>query len=174
VESELGQGTTFSIYLPKAAAPQPRPPEEAPTSETVRGTETILLVEDEPGVRALAAAVLTSLGYTVIATENGHEALVQAVRLAQPIDLLVTDMVMPDLNGLEVARQLVERYPALRALFMSGFSPDLAVGQSLIRSGSAFLKKPFAPLQLARKVRELLDEGDSAHLPTDPRASIGQ
>jgi CheY-like chemotaxis protein len=118
--------------------------------------------------------VLTSLGYTVLTTENGNDALVQAVRFAKPIDLLVTDMVMPGLSGLEVAQQLTERYPSLRVLFMSGFSPDVASGQRLIRGGSAFLKKPFAPFQLARKVRELLDAEDPARLAADPRASIGQ
>jgi two-component system, cell cycle sensor histidine kinase and response regulator CckA len=175
VESAPGKGTSFTIYLPKTAAPETHPKEtEELTPGTVRGSETILLVEDEPGVRALGAAVLQSLGYHVIAAENGHDALVQAVRLDRPVDLLVTDMVMPGLSGLEVAQQLAERYPGLRVLFMSGFSPDTHMGERQARTGSTFLKKPFAPLQLARKVRELLDAGDPARLPTDPRAPINQ
>lgn len=159
VESEPGQGSTFRVYLPRVAearpaaaaieAEQPQPP----------GRESILVVEDEPFVRDLVVRVLRSLGYTVLEAGNGKQAL-ELVSVAEPaIDLLVTDMVMPEMGGRELAERLRQRRPALRVLYTSGYSPGATAHHQAPEPDVALLQKPFTADVLAREVRRILDAG---------------
>ncbi|HLZ08013.1 MAG TPA: ATP-binding protein, partial [Chloroflexota bacterium] len=157
VSSELGKGTSFKIYFPDAT-PEPLPvlPHE-PVAKSFRGTETILLVEDEERVRDLARTALVGAGYRVLEAAGGESALRLIADSAQPIDLLVTDVVMPGLNGRQLAERLLEPYPAMKVLYVSGYTFDLVVRHGVFESGVAFLQKPFTPSSLTRKVREVLD-----------------
>jgi two-component system, cell cycle sensor histidine kinase and response regulator CckA len=152
VYSQINCGTIFEIYLPRitdlAAAPAPKPTVQ-------KGSETILLVDDEEGVRKLVQAVLKNSGYTVIEASNGTSALSAYEKNAHKIDLVLTDVVMPQMNGFELGERLAEENPALPVLYMSGFR-DGPVG-SLPGQGKAFLNKPFTPDILLAKVREVLD-----------------
>ncbi len=157
VESEPGMGTTFTISLPRAEdAPVTV---EAPTAPTGRGTETVLVVEDEGEVRGLIHAVLTDFGYTVLSAGRPGEALELAGRHPGPIHLLVTDMVMPEMGGPVLARRLLEVRPETAVLFMSGYTDHT------ITSGPPFLQKPFTPDTLGRIVRAALDAATRAPVP---------
>jgi len=156
VYSEVGRGTTFKIYLPRVDAPaEELQPSRAPDS--VAGTETILLAEDDPMLRPLAKGLLEKLGYTVIDAENAAIALEAARRHAGPIQLLVADVVMPGASGRELARQLEKTRPATKVLYVSGYTDDAIVHHGMLEPGLHFLQKPFTPAALARKVREVLD-----------------
>jgi CheY-like chemotaxis protein len=122
-----------------------------------RGAETILIVEDEAAVRRMASRALRSQGYTILEAENGAEALEVLARATGPVDLVLSDIVMPVLNGGELGERLAAERPELRVLFMSGYTDDDIVRRGLLRPGSPFLQKPFMPAELARKVREVLD-----------------
>jgi PAS domain S-box-containing protein len=156
-DSEVGQGATFKIYLPQTTDHADTPSEWSPATMT-HGDETILLVEDDPALRALAARVLRELGYRVFEASDGEAAL----RLAQahsgrPIDLLLTDVVMPRMGGRELAERLSKLRPPIRVVFMSGYT-DLPIAYSgPIEAGVLFIQKPFAPSTLAHKVRAALD-----------------
>jgi len=156
VYSEVGVGTTFKILLPTAQDLQ-----SAPRSGEVRlaprGTETVLLVEDEESVRRLARIALEMQGYTVLEAGSGTEALRLAERHAGVIHLLVTDVVMPGMSGREVAEALRQRQSGLKVLYMSGYTDDAVVRHGIVEATDAFLQKPFTPLTLARKVRAVLD-----------------
>jgi CheY-like chemotaxis protein len=160
VESELGRGTDFRIYLPRcdemAAQPGLAP---GPAEAIPRGSETVLLVEDELGVRGLAVAVLESSGYTVLSTEQPEQAIELCERHDGPIHLLLTDVVMPGMSGHEVAQSFTARRPETKVLFMSGYTPDVALRHGVLAT-SAYLQKPFSPAALARKVRDVLDSSD--------------
>lgn len=160
VMTEEGVGTTFRIYLPAVAQIALRPannPERPPG----RGTETLLLVEDEELVRNFAARALTPFGYTIIKAASGVEALRLAAAHPGPIHLLITDVVMPGMNGRAVAEALQARDPALRVLFLSGYTDDAVMRHGIRQSEVAFLQKPVSPKVLAAKVRELLDQSPS-------------
>jgi len=159
VYSEPGRGTAFKVYLPQQEA-MPSHPLDRGTPEAVppRGTETVLLVEDEPGVRALASRFLTTLGYTVVEASSGDEALILATQRDGRVNLLLTDLVMPGMGGREVARELQARYSDLRVLFMSGFSNDTDVTQRAVGEESVLLQKPFTLMGIARRVRQALDD----------------
>jgi PAS domain S-box-containing protein len=157
VRSEPGRGTTFEIYLPRSKASLPPEPAGPDAGEVHAGSETILLVEDEAAVRALLGRALRGSGYTVLEAASGADALRLAEQHAGPIHLLVTDVVMPAMNGRQVAERLAELRPGVRALFVSGYTDDAVVRHGLGGEGPAFLQKPFTPDALARKVRELLD-----------------
>ena len=157
VYSELGRGTTFKIYLPLAAGDVDDGDEvllsrPAPAG----GAETILLVEDDDAVRAAARRTLARAGYTVLEASNGTEALARYAEAASPIDLVVTDLVMPEMGGRDLAARLRACHPHTRVLYMSGFTQDAAVRQSVLAPGEVFLEKPFTPDGLARKIREVL------------------
>jgi PAS domain S-box-containing protein len=154
VYSEVGQGTTFRIYLP-AAAGTVRAPEVAKAASG--GTETVLLVEDEKNVRALARTILESRGYNVLEAPTSMEALLIPGQYKDPIHLLLTDVVMPVMNGREVAEKLTALRPEMKVLYMSGYTDDTVVRHGVLEAGVAFLQKPFSPESLAQKVREVLD-----------------
>jgi two-component system, cell cycle sensor histidine kinase and response regulator CckA len=155
--SELGHGTTFKIFLPSASGPaMPAPPRDE-NGALPRGSELVLIAEDEPAVRAMAARVLRQQGYQVLEAANGDEALQIAQQRQEAIALLLTDMVMPRMGGKPLAEQVARLRPAIRVLFMSGYTDAAVIQHSQAQPGSAFLQKPFSPATLARKVREVLD-----------------
>ena len=156
VESELGRGACFQVYFPRMEGAPSRPSRVVPAGPT-RGTETILVVEDEDGIRSLIAEVLQRNGYTVLEASQGREALALVESRQGSIDLLVTDLVMPQMGGRELAEAIVASHPAIKVLYISGY-PDKASAQGkAYPPGSALMEKPFAPEALARKVRKMLD-----------------
>jgi two-component system cell cycle sensor histidine kinase/response regulator CckA len=157
VYSEPGQGTTFKVYFPRADGPADRP--AGSPSAAVRGTETVLVVEDEEGVRELIAALLRRLGYTVIAAVDGHDAIRLSERHAGPIQLLLTDVVLPQAGGRQVAEKLRLARPGMRVLYLSGYTENAVVHHGVLDADVAFLAKPFSHEALAKKVREVLDYG---------------
>jgi PAS domain S-box-containing protein len=155
VYSEVSHGTTFKIYLPPALeALRSAPP--GPAVRPSPGSETILLVEDEEGVRALTRRVLVTYGYTVLEALSGEDAVEVAGRYPGVIHLMVTDAVMPGMSGPQLARHLSSLRPDMRVLFVSGYTDDAIVRHGLLKPTEAFLQKPFSPDALARKVREVL------------------
>ena len=158
VSSTLGEGTSFEVYLPEVQDPMPEPKEvERPASESEHG-ETILVAEDEDAVRALTCRILRKRGYHVLEARDGREAIEVASKHAGDIRLLVTDVIMPRLGGRELSENLSELIPAIKVLFMSGYTDDQLLQRGVLQSGSGnFLEKPFTPDALARKVREVLE-----------------
>jgi two-component system, cell cycle sensor histidine kinase and response regulator CckA len=159
VYSESGAGTTFRIYLPAVDA---EVEEEEPIQAgqpMVSANETILLVEDDETVRTLTRIALEESGYKVLQAANGAEALLICEQHAEPIHLLVTDVVMPGMSGRLVADQLKIMRPQMLALFMSGYTEDAIVHRGVLDKGVNFIAKPFATAALMRKVRGLLDAG---------------
>jgi len=165
VYSELGQGTTIKVYLPRlndSTVPQPA---AQSNREVRRGTETVLLVENAEPLRALAKEFLKSNGYAVMEADNGKEALQIAKAFSGPIDLLLTDVIMPGMGGKQLAEQLGGLRPATKVLYMSGYPDDAVVKSGILGSGMAFLEKPFTREILLRKVRQALDEYTLAATP---------
>jgi CheY-like chemotaxis protein len=156
VYTEVGKGSSFKVYLPRIETPQPAPVAPA-KSGPARGSETVLVVEDEPAVLTLSRRALEMQGYVVLAAADGADALRIVERHGGTIDLLLSDVVMPGLSGRELADQLSVRRPGIRVLFMSGYPGDAVVQHGTLPPGSAFLQKPFSPDGLARKVRDVLD-----------------
>jgi PAS domain S-box-containing protein len=154
VSSEPGLGTTVKVFLPRVEA-EPPPLVEAPAS--VHGDETMLVVEDEDGVRELLWKILTEHGHTVLEARHGRDALTVAGEYAHPIDLLVTDVVMPEMGAGELAEQLRARRPGMKVLFISGYTNDEVVRRGVKQKEAAFIQKPFTAEDLMRKVREVLD-----------------
>ena len=156
IYSEPGKGATFKVYFPRVEA------SGAPKSSSVQlprvegGTETILLVEDEDGVRELIREILVGNGYTVLVAANGDDALGISERNAGEIQLTITDVVMPKMSGRDVAARLLSQRPMMKVLFMSGYTSDSVVHHGVLDEGISFLEKPFTPSSLARKVREVL------------------
>ena len=161
VESQPGRGTTMTVYLPEAA---PIPPSATPIPPSIHdkpGTETILLVEDEPSVRLLTRHILTTSGYTVHEVENGMQALdFLRTRRDRRIDLLVTDIVMPGMNGQELATRLRSSMTSLKVLYVSGYSDEDPLTGEAVPAQTGFLRKPFTPHELIKKVREILHASD--------------
>ena len=158
VQSEPGRGTTFRVYLPQVAGKSEPIPESPIAVESLRGTETILLVEDEDAVRDLAQRALEDFGYRVISARSGKEALDVWKRESGEVDLLVTDVVMPRMSGVDLAKALTAVCPGLKVLYISGYVGD-AFGGREMDSDIDLLPKPFTPDRLAGKVREVLGEG---------------
>jgi two-component system, cell cycle sensor histidine kinase and response regulator CckA len=156
VYSEPGQGTSFKIYLPRVVdAPVPAPPaQDAPVS--LRGSETILLVEDDEMVRTLTRRLLEANGHTVLLASRGDAALELARSYEARIDLLITDVVMPGMSGRDLADQVQTLLPGIKVLYLSGYTDDAIVRHGVLEPGVAFLQKPFTADTLARKVREVL------------------
>jgi two-component system cell cycle sensor histidine kinase/response regulator CckA len=158
VESEIGRGSTFRVYLPLGAAPEvPRLTSTAATREP-RARETVVLIaEDEDAVRALMRAVLTEAGFRVFEAASGTEARALVQSLTQPIDLLITDVVMPGLVGPDLARIVLDRFPQTRVLYITGYASHAAVPTGFFNEGDVLMLKPFLPDQLLAKVHERLD-----------------
>jgi CheY-like chemotaxis protein len=157
VVSQPGASTSFKLYLPRIdAAAEVSAASAAPRLQM--GTETILLVEDEDGVRTLTRQLLQKQGYTVLETRHGGEALLLCERHNGPIHLLLTDVVLSQISGRELAQRLALIRPDMRVLFMSGYSEDAIVQHGVLASGHAFLQKPFTAEGLGSKIREVLDQ----------------
>jgi PAS domain S-box-containing protein len=157
VHSEVGKGTTFHLYLPRAAAAAPAGAVAVAPVALPRGTETILVAEDEKSVRVTSCRFLELLGYTVLAAATPTEALRLAGAHTGPIHLLLTDVIMPGMNGPDLAGLLAEGRPKLKCLFMSGYTAEVMMRRGMLGAGRPFLSKPFSRDDLARKVREMLD-----------------
>jgi CheY-like chemotaxis protein len=157
VTSKPNRGTTFTILLPSTTADLPlgAPDEPPPASPT--GSETVLLVEDEAALRRLSRRVLAQFGYTVLEAPNGEEALRLAEAYHGPIDLVLTDVVMPRLNGRDLAERVLVSHPESKILFMSGYTDDAVVQHGVQTREVALLRKPFTPYALAARIREVLD-----------------
>jgi CheY-like chemotaxis protein len=156
VDSEPGKGATFRIYLPRSEAGADVGA-TADLGALPRGTEAILLVEDEPCFRALTRELLEMLGYAVLEAEDVADALRIAERHVGTIHLLITDVVMPRMNGRTLARAIHDFRPHIKVLYMSGYTDNVIVHQGVLDPGTPFLQKGFTPSRLARKVREVLD-----------------
>ncbi len=157
VYSEEGLGTTFKIYLPRIEQPPERLVRETLAKGLTRGHETVLLVEDEASVRDLTSIMLKQLGYEVLPASNGGEALLLAEKHAGRIDLLMTDVVMPRMNGRELAERLRRLKPDLKVLFTSGYTEDVIVHHGIVTQELSFIGKPYSLHALATKLREVLD-----------------
>ncbi|MCH8870532.1 MAG: response regulator, partial [Chloroflexi bacterium] len=161
VYSEIGSGTTFKIYLPSLdVIPQgTERPSGTKSNELPRGSETVLLVEDEEQVRVLAARVLRQQGYTVLQASNGVEALSIASRHADgEIDLLLTDVVMPLIGGRELSIKLRDIHPNVRVIYTSGYTDEAVIRHGMLKPGTDFVQKPYSLAGLTQKIRSVLDE----------------
>ena len=157
VYSELGRGTTFKVFLPRLAEIEDAEHVELPKKTATGGTETILLAEDEDSIRSVAQRILERAGYTVLTAKNGRDAGAAAEVYEGPIHLLITDMVMPIMNGKQLAERLRSTRPDMRVLFLSGYTDTVVARQGLMHNHAHFLQKPFSAETLARKIREILD-----------------
>lgn len=159
VDSAPGRGTTFFVYLPSVDVPIALPAPATEPHQTPLGRETVLLVEDEDGVRALARSILQLSGCRVIEAAGAVEALAQAAGYDGPIDLLLTDVVMPEISGRQLAERLVAERPTLKVLYMSGYTDEAMDQHGVLGSGVAFIQKPFTMSALSQKLREVVDGG---------------
>ncbi len=163
VESTPGKGSTFSVYLPLAETPPPGEGKNMAGKHPATGHETVLLVEDEPSLRRLGERVLRESGYKVLAASDGQEALKFMEERGEPVDLLITDLVMPGMSGRELGKELARRKLTRRTLYMSGYTDDAISTHGVLEPGVAFIYKPFSVEALSDKIREVLDgPGDQA------------
>ena len=170
-ESEPARGTSFRIYLPRVADVVEAPRPGKVLAGSMRGSETILVVEDDDGVRKLTREFLKINGYTVLEARNGAEAIQIPARHAGPVDLLLTDVLMPGMNGREVAQQFVSLRPETKVLFMSGYTEDAITHLGILEPGVAFIEKPFSPDELAHKVRSVLGSKERTAAPAPQQSS---
>jgi two-component system, cell cycle sensor histidine kinase and response regulator CckA len=169
--SELGRGTSFKIFFPRVAERAER--SEGPSGALAavpRGSEVVLLVEDEETVRRLTRTFLENIGYRVLDARHGGEGIALCRNHQGPIHLLLTDVLMPKLNGRELAEQATLLHPEMKVLFMSGYTDDALIGEDIKAQGAPFLQKPFTLQELGRKVRDLLDSTAEAFHVAGPRA----
>jgi CheY-like chemotaxis protein len=157
VYSEPGKGTTFKIYLPRVEESAEEYKRPVPSGDLSKGSETILLVEDDELVRKLARDVLETSGYRVLEAANGEAALAICEQNEDVIHLLLSDVVMPKLSGRDVANRLQSLHPEMRIVYMSGYANNAIVHHGVLDEGTWFIQKPFSPHELAQKVREVLD-----------------
>ncbi len=162
LESAIGKGTSFQIYLPRYAGQAVADELKTDSPDNLRGSETILLVEDSEPLRKLAKSFLDSRGFQVLSAESGEDALEVAKRFGGPFDLLLTDVVMPGMNGRILAENLLLRQPGIKVLYMSGYTDSFIAGHGVLDPGIHLLHKPFIEEVLIRKVREVLDGGKAA------------
>jgi CheY-like chemotaxis protein len=158
VYSELGVGTTFKVYLPRVDAPAESSGTWTNLPTRMLGSETVLLVEDEDGVRALVRQVLNKHGYTVLEARNAAEAVMHCDNPNAEIRLLLTDVVLEQMSGRDLAQTLSAKRPGMKVLYMSGYTDDAIVQLGVLGPGSAFLQKPFTTEALTTKIRQVLDE----------------
>ena len=161
VESEPGRGTSFHIYLPRVEVSKHAGEETTEHSSPIDGNETILIVEDDDAIRELLKLSLSNLGYTVLLASNGGEALQITQSHLQPIDLMITDLNMPQMTGHELVRQVTPMRPEMSYLYISGYDAETAANQGPIDLEKQFLQKPFSPRMIAEKIREALNNPDS-------------
>jgi CheY-like chemotaxis protein len=161
VYSEVAKGTVFKVYLPRVEQPA-KPAKKDDPGDNCTGTETILLAEDSDPLRAMAREYLESTGYTVVEAVSGKDALRRAAEFAGNIHLLLTDVVMPEMSGPELAEKLVHERPGIKVIFTSGYTDDAIARQGILDSKVAFLQKPYRPKDLARKIREVLQDAPAA------------
>ncbi|MEO8593458.1 MAG: ATP-binding protein [Candidatus Solibacter sp.] len=159
VYSELGRGTVFKIYLPAIDAAAEALVRAGDGDVVVPATETVLLVEDDPQVRGLTRTILTRLGYRVFEADSADQAMNISATLVGPLDLLLTDVVMPQVNGTELARQMQAARPDVRVLYMSGYTDSGVIDQGMLSADTPFIQKPFTAELLNRKIREVLRSG---------------
>src|SRR5262249_55383062 len=157
VDSEPGRGSTFTIYLPRVEGRAADVKTAVPLTRLAKGTETVLLVEDEAAMRDMVCEILQLAGYTVCVASNGAEALQICADHAGPIHLLLTDVVMPGMSGPEVVRALAPMRPEMQVLYMSGYTGDTLGQHGVLEPARAFLPKPFTPEGMTQKVRAVLD-----------------
>ena len=155
VQSEVGHGTSFHIYLPQVQGAAEKHPAPTPAA-AAGGSETILLVEDEESVRQLVRDTLASKGYRVLEADSGEAGIAIADKHEGQIDLIITDVMMPGMSGREMVNKLNQTRPAIRILYLSGYTEDAIVSEGKFESGTAFLQKPFSLQSLSKKVREVL------------------
>lgn len=162
--SEVGHGTTFKIFFPlvKGEEGDAAHDRENAAPQSTHGTETLLLVEDEEGIRKSTARYLGAMGYAVLACATPEEALSQAAAHEGPIPLMVTDVVMPGMNGRELANRMAELRPGILTLFTSGYTANVIVHQGVLDADTAFLQKPVSMADLCAKIREMLDKKPEA------------
>ncbi|HWB40774.1 MAG TPA: ATP-binding protein, partial [Gemmatimonadales bacterium] len=158
VESALGRGATFTVFLPRHIGGDPAPASKVDRRRLPGGTETLLLVEDEAAVRSSARRLLERQGYHVLEARHGADALRIAEESSRPIDLVVTDLVMPEMGGKELAERLRAHRPGLKVLFMSGYTEKVITAGGVMPPNTGFVEKPFTVEQLMRRLREILDE----------------
>lgn len=156
VYSEVGKGTSFKVYFPRADSAEMVVEDQAPAARPRAGTQTVLVVEDADELRELAKRLLERQGYTVLNAANADEA-VRLFAEHSSIDVLLTDVVMPGASGPELTRRLVEQRPGLKVIYMSGYTEDAIVQHGVLKPGITFLHKPFTSDTLGRKIREVLD-----------------
>jgi two-component system, cell cycle sensor histidine kinase and response regulator CckA len=159
VQSTAGQGTTFDVFFPSVSAELDDRPVESAAPTTVVGNETVLVVEDEEQVRTLVCSVLGRAGYTVLEAQNGGEGLLVCEKYPRTVHLLLTDVVMPRMNGRELAERLLLVRPDMKVLYVSGYAENIIVKNGVVDSAITLLQKPITPQILLRKVREVLDAG---------------
>jgi two-component system cell cycle sensor histidine kinase/response regulator CckA len=165
VSSTVGNGASFNLYLPMAKADAPSMEgSESNGNHGGGGNETILLVEDEEGVRNLVKQILSAEGYTVLEAGGGEEALLAEEKHEGPIHLLLADFIMPEMNGREVYAAISPRRPGIKVLYMSGYTGDAFVRHGVETSGSEFLQKPFSPSALTDKVHSVLKESEKSRV----------
>ncbi|MBA2881447.1 CheY-like chemotaxis protein [Desulfosalsimonas propionicica] len=160
VYSEPGNGTTFKIYLPKHETMPEETKSQAALEPEIKGTETVLLVEDEQQILHMTTMMLEKLGYTVLAAQTPAEAMDTVKAHTSKIDLLMTDAVMPEMNGRELSENIKSLHQGLKVMFMSGYTADLIAHRGVLDEGVNFIQKPFPRRDLALKLREILDEAD--------------
>jgi len=156
VESTLGRGSTFRIYFPQSSEERSVEAPVTAVEKSTNGKATILIVEDDPGIRDLSTKILSRCGYHVLAAGGGEEAREICERHEGTIHLLLSDVVMPGMNGPMVAEMLTRMRPGLKVVFMSGYTDDLVVRHGVMERGVPFLQKPFTPERLANKIVEVL------------------
>jgi CheY-like chemotaxis protein len=156
VDTAPGEGASFKLCFPRAQSDEPAGPGVAGRPVPTRGSETVLLVEDEDAVRALASRVLAQQGYAVLEARNGREAL-DLLDRRQDIRLVLTDVVMPEMGGVELSERIARRHPEMRVMYMSGYTESDKLQPAVRSSPYPFLQKPFSPESLAVRVREALD-----------------
>lgn len=157
ISSKLDQGTTFKIYLPRYTGSRKHNLQDSAKHNIPTGTESILLVEDEPELLKVSEHMLKELGYTVIAVDHPDEALRYTKQYGEKIDLLLTDVIMPKMNGRDLATRIHHLYPHMLCLFMSGYTADIIANQGILDEGINFLQKPFSLQDLAGKIRTVID-----------------